>query len=129
MALPTTDAVIAETEAELAVRLPAWLRERLMRDNGGELAAADDVWTLFAAFDRRDRKRMSRSAVCLTKELPAARAWVGFPANAVPIGSNGSGDLLVLLPTADDQGVLAPNPFRWDHETGRLHAARVPRTP
>lgn len=47
MALPTQQKFIDNAETSLGTALPAWLKTRLLRENGGEIEAGDDVsWIL-----------------------------------------------------------------------------------
>jgi hypothetical protein len=62
MGFPTTEEYHRQAEQALGVQLPLALRDRLLRDNGGDVEAADDVWQLFPVQDTTDRKRISRTA-------------------------------------------------------------------
>lgn len=115
MAFPTTEEKIAAAEAQLGVRLPAKFRSRLIADNGGELEADDDDWTVFPVFDSTDRKRASRTANHIVRETQLAKGWPGFPAGAVAVASNGSGDLVVFLP--GDAGTLDGQLQCWNHDS------------
>lgn len=117
MAFPTTERFIEEAEAKLGVSLPAWLRARLLAENGGTIEAADDFWELFSVFDKTDRKRIARSSTNIPGETESARDWPGFPPSAVAIAADGSGDLLVLLPAEDNPAALGPTVYLWQHET------------
>ncbi len=88
MALPTTEKYIEAAEAELDIQLPDWLKQRLLRANGGDFQTEDDYWQLFSVLDSSDRKHMARSASTIFRETTSARQWEGFPDKAVAIGSN-----------------------------------------
>ena len=62
------------------------------------------LWQLHPVFDDSDRKRMGRTANHLVRETAVARGWSGFPAEAIAIGANGSGDRLVLMPAGERFG-------------------------
>jgi hypothetical protein len=116
MAFPTTENHVAAAERELGVKLPREYRERLMARNGGELSTAGDDWQVFPVFDATNRKTAGRSAGHIVLETRSARAWEGFPEGAVAIASNGTGDLLILVPVgASDR--LDPQVQVWNHET------------
>ena len=115
MALPTTERFITATEAELGLTLPNWLRERLLRANGGTVEAAGEYWELFSVFDTTDRKHIARSTTNIPRETSSAREWVGFPQLAVAIACNGGGDYLILLPESQSQ--LCSTAYRWQHGT------------
>jgi hypothetical protein len=116
MAFPTTEIHVAAAERELGVALPREYRERLLARNGGELTTAGDDWQVFPVFDATNRKTAGRSAGHLVLETRSARASDGFPKGAVAIASNGTGDLLVLVP-AESSGRLDPQVQVWNHET------------
>ena len=88
---------IEAAEQELGRVLPTPMKERLLRDNGGEVSAAGDVWQLHPVWDGSNRRAMRKTANNVVTETVAARAWARFPPGAVAIASNGTGDLLVLL--------------------------------
>lgn len=121
MPFPATEERLVRAERELGRALPKDLRERLMRDNGGTVTAvpigapaesdADSSWELHPVWDDSDRKRAARTASHVVHETAEARAWSGFPGEAIAVAADGSGDRLVLLPGSDDIA-------HWDHETG-----------
>jgi hypothetical protein len=91
-------------------------------NNGGEVDVGEDSFCLHPILDSSDRKRMSRSCNDIVRETAAALLWPGFPPDALAIGNNGGGDLLVLLP--DPSGVrYADSVYWWDHETGEVNLA------
>jgi SMI1 / KNR4 family (SUKH-1) len=130
MPFPVDEERVAAAEDALGRRLPDALRQRLMRDNGGDAEAAaahprpgaqrdiDPHWQLHPVWDDSDRKRAARSANHIVRETAEARAWDGFPADAIAIASNGTGDRLILQPGKDELAL-------WDHETGEVQALRV----
>lgn len=122
MGFPVEEGRIADAEGELGRRLPSVLRERLLRNNGGDVEASkgvdDDGWQLHPVWDDSDRKRAGRTANHIVLETAEAREWQGFPEGAIAIASNGTGDRLVVLASTDEV-------FWWDHETGEAQAAEV----
>lgn len=105
-------------EAALGARLPASLRLRLMRDNGGEVEVGDDFFELFKVLDTSDPVRLARtSARDVVRENQSAREWPGFPTAVIAIADNGTGDMLVLALEGPSLGERA---FVWDHETAEL---------
>ena len=112
MALPTIGANIERAEQALGRALPYAMRERLVRHNGGEVAAGDDQgWQLHPVLDETDRCTIARTTSHLVSETEEARGWETFPKGAVAIASNGTGDLLILCAGSDDVQL-------WNHETG-----------
>src|SRR5215510_16580744 len=118
MAFSTSEQFIAQAETRLGVTFPASLRAHLLLENGGDLHADGDDWTLFPVSDNSDRKRLARSASHIVRESANARTWPGFPAPAVAIAANGSGDYLILVPDETDPARLGEAIYIWDHETG-----------
>lgn len=112
MGFKIDESLLIETEARLARRLPQSLRTRLLANNGGDVDIAGDDWILFPVRDSSDRKRLARSANNIETETRSAIGWPRFPAGAFAIGSNGSGNLLVILPGSEAI-------WLWDHETGQ----------
>jgi cell wall assembly regulator SMI1 len=128
VAFPADEERVARAERELGRRLPMQLRERLMRDNGGEITAVpirederadfEPDWELHPVWDDSDRRRAKRSASHIVREATEARAWPDFPDGAIPFASNGTGDRLVVLPDSDDF-------LYWNHEDGSRVPVRV----
>jgi hypothetical protein len=120
MPFPVSPEYIAKEEERLGVSFPDSLKSHLLSANGGEIVAADETWQLHGVLDTSDRKRAARSASHIARETGMARQWRGFPPTAVAIASNGSGDVLVLLPSENDAAVLEPAVYLWNHETAQL---------
>lgn len=118
MAFPVADRFIVAAEQMLGRQFPEPLRSRLARSNGGEIEAGNDDWVLHPVRDDSDRKRLARSANDISRETELARRWSCFPPDAVAVATNGTGDLLVLIPQSD-------NVHLWDHETGQLSTIEV----
>jgi hypothetical protein len=125
MTFTTTEEHVCRAEQELGLILPPAYRARLLRENGGEVEAADDTWQLFPVRDTTDRKRISRTANHLLREMTEARAWPRFPSLAVAIAANGSGDYLIIHPAESQPDRLADMVLHWDHETGALTPVEV----
>lgn len=124
MPFPVDAKWIAETEAKLGVRFPPAFATAMADANGGSVRMSIDSFTLFPFLDKSDRKRIQRTCGSIDRETTTARNdWVGFPSNAVAIGGNGGGDMLVLLPMEDDPKTLQHTVYWWDHETGDVHHA------
>ena len=115
MAFAGSEELVAAAEAVLGRTLPEAHRTRLIRENGGEIRAMRDTWTLFPVWDPTNRKTMGRTANHIVRENEALRRdWPDvLPERWVAIADNGAGDYLVLSP-ADDVVRF------WDHETGEL---------
>jgi hypothetical protein len=120
MPLPVDIKYVNSAERELGVKFPASFVVRMAKDNGGIVAIPPDAWHLYPFFDTSDRKRLARTCNHIVFETKKAREWPDFPADAVAIGTNGSGDQFVLMPRPDAPGVLGPVHW-WDHETGDLN--------
>jgi hypothetical protein len=120
MPFPIEQRFIEETESEMGFRFPPAFKEKMMAMNGGEVVVSDDDWQLFPSLDKSDNKRLSRTCNHIGLETANAREWRTFPPQAVAIGSNGNGDLLVLMPDEAERTQLRECIFIWGHETGEL---------
>lgn len=118
MAFPIDIKYIIETEQELGLAFPDNFKSKMTQVNGGDLMTEDDDWQLFPFFDKSDNKRISRTCNHIILETNQAKQWDNFPVNGIAIGSNGCGDLLLLLPTKEDNRKLSDEIFMWFHETG-----------
>jgi len=105
---------IVAVERALGCALPASYRAAMMRSNGGEVSALDEAWWLYPIADASTSPRISRTANHVLRETEQARAWPGFPIEALAIASNGDGDQLVLLRDGADFGDAV---FAWRHDT------------
>jgi hypothetical protein len=120
MPFPLDSQFIQRAQTKLGRKLPLGYTALMSRDNGGSVEASHDVWQLYPIFDDSDRKRLKRTCNDIVRETTAARQWPDFPEHAVAIGSNGTGDQLVLLAEAGSDR-FGDEVFLWDHETGDLY--------
>jgi hypothetical protein len=120
MPFPVDIRYIIETEKELGIVFPDNFRKKMAQDNGGELITEDDDWQLFPFFDKLDNKKMGRTCNHIVLENKQARLWDNFPDNYIAIASNGAGDYLILLPSANDNKKLEDEIYLWQHETGDI---------
>lgn len=116
MPFDLAESFILAAERQLGASLPTSYKTAMARSNGGEVEAADDVWQLHPIADTSDRKRLARTANHIIGETSVLQSWAGFPAGALAIGANGSGDRLVFLRGATSFG---PAVHLWSHETGQ----------
>lgn len=93
--------LLEAAEAQLGRTLPADHRARLMADNGGEVEALDDDWQLFPVWDPKDRRTQGRTTNHIVRENASLLGWPGLPRDFLAIASDGSGDLLGLMPGSD----------------------------
>jgi hypothetical protein len=121
MPFPVDSVFIDRAAERLGIRLPLRYIAHMQRSNGGEVEAADDTWQLYPVFDDSDKTRIKRTCNDVVRETKLAREWPRFPADAVTIGDNGTGDKLVFVPN-DSGDRLAEVVYRWDHESGELTA-------
>ena len=115
MAFPVDEERIEAAERALGRTLPPRLRERLRRDNGGDLDLGElGPWQLHPVWDDGDRRRVARTASHVVRETEEAHEGIpDLPEGAVVVAADGSGDLLLLLAGEDE-------PRLHDHETGEL---------
>jgi hypothetical protein len=117
MPFPLDERWVRAAEQALGKRFPDAYRDRLMRDNGGEIEAAGEEWSLYPIRDQSNRRRTKRTCNHVLQETKSALSWAGFPSDAVAIASNGSGDLLLFLPDGRDSTVFGSCVYLWNHET------------
>ncbi len=121
MPFPVDAKWIMQTEEKLGVRFPASFITAMSRMNGGTVITRVDRFDLFPFLDASDRKRIQRTCGSIDRETISARKdWYGFPSDAVAIGANGCGDLLVLVPMPEQPDTLQHSVYWWDHETGEV---------
>ncbi|MCO5250168.1 MAG: SMI1/KNR4 family protein [Candidatus Kapabacteria bacterium] len=120
MPLPLDLKFIEELEINLGISFPEKYKSKMTIQNGGEIQT-DDKWALFPFLDKTDHKRISRTSNHIELETANAKEWDNFPADAVAIGENGFGDLLILLPDKSVPSKLTDNIFIWLHETGEIY--------
>jgi hypothetical protein len=118
MGLPVTEERVHDAEQELGREFPPMLRQRLLRENGGDIEVTgypgDASWQLHPVWDPTDRRTATRSTAHVVHQTNELVPGSGVPDGAVVIAGNGSGDLLLLLAGDDDV-------HWWDHETHALH--------
>ena len=118
MSFPVDEQYIWEAEARLRFRLPAPLRARLTRVNGGDVSANGETWMLHPVWDPSDRKRKSLTAAHIVWQTAEAKLWDEFPPEAIAIASDGYGNLLIVRPGVEEVE-------RWDHATGELSPVEI----
>ena len=102
------------------MRFPASFVTAMSKMNGGFVRTRIDEFQLFPFLDASDRKRIQRTCGSIDCETNTARKdWYGFPPDAVAIGANGGGDLLILMPMPAQPDTLQHTVYWWDHETGQ----------
>lgn len=99
MPFPINEKYIQQAEQQLGFIFPMSFKSKMQQLNGGEVIADDDQWQLFPFFDQADKKRINRTCNHILYETKQAQHWIGFPAHAIAIASNGAGDLLILQKT------------------------------
>jgi len=119
MPFPLEEKFILQAEKELDIELPKSYREKMTQENGGEIDTSIDIFTLFTIYDNSDRKRIKRTATNnIVAETKNVKAWRGFPKDAIAIGANGSGDILVLK--IESEKKMDEKIYVWNHETSNL---------
>jgi len=119
MGFPVDIKFVQAAQAKLGVKFPASFVNEMLKHNGGVATTQNDEFHLHPFFDTSDKKRLKRTCNDIVRETKSARnGWHGFPPDAVVIGMNSAGDLLILLPMADLADTLQHSVYWWDHETG-----------
>ena len=120
MAFDISEEQVAATEAELGRKLPPKYRSMMMTNNGGTAFDDEDQWDIHPIRDTSDRKRLSRSCSHILVETKSSQEWRGFPKDALAIGDNGFGDVMMLLPSPADPSVYGDRIYAFLHETGEV---------
>jgi hypothetical protein len=120
MPFPVDISWIKATESKLGVSFPLGFVARMVKLNGGEVAAGGDVWRLYPFLDKSDRTRLKRTCNDIVYQTEWVKRWPGFPVDGVAIGTNGCGDQLILLSDPVTPEKLQTRVFWWDHETANV---------
>ncbi len=118
MPFPIELKYIKETEEELGVEFPKIFKEKMQEENGGEFYAEGEWWFLFPFFDKSDKKRISRTCNHIILETKNAMKWNAFPKNSIAVGTNQSGDYLILREIETNK--LSDEIYIWYHETREI---------
>ncbi len=118
MSFPIELKYIKEAEEELGVEFPKVFKEKMKEENGGEFYAERERWILFPFFDKSDKKRISRTCNHIILETKNAVKWNAFPKNSITIGTNQSGDYLILREIETNK--LSDEIYIWYHETSEI---------
>ena len=121
MPFPVDEKYVLNAEAELGVRFPDSFRNKMMKENGGEVEIGDDCFQLQPFYDTSDKKRIKRTCSSIVHETKNEREHYRLPSNLIVIGNNGGGDLLVYK--IDNSGKIKPTVYWFNHETEELEFA------
>lgn len=120
MPFPVEPKFIQEAENESGFLFPNDFKNKMIKENGGEIQTDEDDWQLFPFLDKSDKKRISRTCNHILLETRNAKDWNGFPENAIAIATNGCGDYLILLSDSNNDRQLKEDIYIWLHETDNL---------
>jgi hypothetical protein len=120
MAFPVDDQYITAAETELGLTFPSTFKDKMKKENGGEIKTEYGSWIIHPFFDKSDIKSIKRTSNHIILETKNSKEWDGFPDNAIAIGDNGSGDKLILLPTDSNPKELSDKIYVWLHETSEV---------
>lgn len=122
MPFPIEEKYIIDTENILEVKFPPIFKKKMMSNNGGTLDPSQssiEFIQLYPFFDKSSRKRIARTCNHIGAETKSAiDANYGFPTNAVSIGDDGTGNLIILMHNGNKQ--LDEFIYMWNHETGMI---------
>ncbi|HTE24771.1 SMI1/KNR4 family protein [Flavitalea sp.] len=111
---------IEEAEKSLGLTFPPLFKAKLAKENGGEIDADDGYWKFYPVMDKLNRERIRRTSNDILHETKRAKEWNGFPINAIAIGDNDEGDLLILQTDGKHSTQLSESIYLWSHETGEV---------
>ena len=123
MPFPVDEKFIEAAEEKLGVEFPESFHAGMRGMNGGEIETGNESWRLFPVYDSSDKKRIRRTTADIARETERAKQWIGFPEAAVAIGTDDSGNYLIMLPEGPGEPRLQDTVYAWDHETGKLRIA------
>jgi hypothetical protein len=119
MAFPVEEKYIRLVEEKLGITFPQAYRNKLMRENGGELPSEEhEYWTFLPVLDSSNEKRIARTYNDIYRETQEVQKWENFPQNGIMIAENGTGDALIFLKDSSQPGGLDPHIYYWSHEGG-----------
>jgi|GEM_PF-268264 len=110
---------ITKTQLELGIVFPKVFKDKMMVENGGEIKLSGDSWMIYLFSDNSGRGRTRRFSQNIAGETKNVRKWSNFPAGAVAIAENDSGDRLVFLP-GENVRRLCEAIYVWRRETGDI---------
>ncbi|MDE0595221.1 MAG: SMI1/KNR4 family protein [Akkermansiaceae bacterium] len=119
MPYPITREEISKTEAMTGYIFPQGVKERMVRDNGGEISVAGDGWQLVPFLDTTDEERVAHTSNDIVRETSSKRSSGGFPHAGFVIAHNNGGDCLLVVPDPEGSKTLGDTIYFWDHETRR----------
>lgn len=111
---------IEELEKEIGLKFPDIYKARMVEQNGGVIETKEYDWHLFPFFDKSDPVKIMSTCDHIGIETRNAKVWDEFPEDAVAIGKNEYGDLIILSPDQDQQGMLSEIVYLWVRETGEV---------
>lgn len=111
---------IEELESEIGLKFTEIYKARMVEQNGGVIETMDYDWMLFPFFDKSDPMKIMSTYNHIGIETINAKVWDDFPKNAVAIGKNDFGDLIMLAPDKDHGGILSEIIYLWVRETGEV---------
>jgi len=117
MPFPVNGKFIQAAEEKLGIHFPLSYLQRMQKNNGGTIYAADDHWELIPFFDDSDTRRLKRTCNDIVRETLKEREMSHFPEGAVCIADNGTGDKLVFIPF---EGILQSEVYLWHLHGGEL---------
>lgn len=120
MAFDISEEQVAATESQIGRKLPPVYRRIMIANNGGTAFDEEDQWDIHPIKDTSDRKRLSRTCNHVLAETKSAQEWSGFPKDALAIGGNGFGDVMLVLPSQSDPSVFDDQIFAYWHETSEV---------
>lgn len=111
---------IKQLESDIGLKFPELYKARMVEQNGGVIETEAHDWNLFPFFDKSDPTKIMFTYNHLGIETINARVWNDFPKDAVAIGKNEIGDLILLSPDMDHPGMLSEVIYLWKRDTGEV---------
>lgn len=114
---PVEEQYVVAAEQHLGVTFPGSYRAWLLACNGGEVEVDGEWWDLHPVADASDPRRIGPTWDHVCRQTDLARLLGGFPAAAISIGEDGSGDRLVLMRPEPEMPLQLGI---WQHASGEV---------
>jgi hypothetical protein len=118
MPQPADEKDIQETESTINIKFPATYRERMLKENGGDITLKEGIFHLFpfsAATGDASAKAGLPGVVKATKEL---KKIYTFPNDGIAFAANDAGDALVFVKEYYHSDKLKNGVFFWHKKIG-----------
>jgi hypothetical protein len=118
MPFPVDEKNIQETEAALRIKFPEAFREKMLRQNGGEITIQDTNWRIFPIADTSTSERAKATENDIIRATKSAKKIYTFPNDGIAFAVNDAGDHLVFVKEYYHSDKLKNGVFYWNRSIG-----------